>query len=803
MANSIATSKHRSFPNGDNSFGSRPARQFSLREIGLWDIVRRRWMTFLLCLVACWGLAVVYFVLARPKYESKSELLVIRKDPKLAASGVDASRESESAVSEDMLATHMQIVHSQKIVNEALAKGQLFELPSITEQLREDKTAADYVVENLYVTRGGDGQARDAHVLKIAFRHTSAADAKSILEAIVQRYQEFLGEKFADVNKEAAQLIVQSQGELKTQLEKAEEEFRKFRETAPLLWEGEQSTNVHKVEYEQIQNSIAELHLQLSDSRARLQIVEAALARIEERNGSDLERLALIDEKSAERVGIFVTIYQGDSQTAEFQASQPERLEAARSEYEALLALRAKEKTLLQDFGSEHPEVRSTQKQIEIMTAFLGDKWKGLEVTKNQTELLNPRKLVEAYVQLLKNDIVSLEHREAELAKDATRAEEAAKGMVKYEMEGERLREQVTRQQEVYDAIVDRLREINLAKDYGGFINEVISTAEVGEEVWPKLSICIALGTLVGLVFGAAGAGIGELQNRAFRSPEEIQSSLNVPVISHIPQMGGKKDRKLLAEIEQRGAAVNPMVYTFHQPRSREAEMFRSLRTSLFFRTAEAGHKILAITSPHQGDGKSTVTANLAVSIAQADRRVLLVCCDMRRPNIHNFFGVESETGLTDVLAGSAEPWDVVRQTDAENVWLMPSGGLPPNPAELLASAAFREFLDVARSRYDYVLLDCPPVLAVADPCIIAPAADAVMLVLRVTSHSRPAAVRAKQMLDDVEANVLGTIINAWDQSRRSGYNGGGYGDAAYGYGYGYASSPESRRNETPPRRRT
>lgn len=798
MANSTLKSpKSRSLANGDGFAAPRPARQFSIREIGLWEIVGRRWVTILLCLVACWALSVVYFVLARPKYESTAELLIIRKDPKLAASGVDASRESESAVSEDLLATHMQIVRSQKILNESLAKGQLFDLPSVTEQLREDKTAADYVAENLYVTRGGDGQARDAHVLKIAFRHTSAADAKSILDAVVERYKEFLSEKFADVNKEAAELIVQAQGELKTELEKAEEEFRKFRETAPLLWEGDQSTNVHKVEYEQIQNSIAELHLQLSDGRARLQIVEAALQRIDERNGSDLERLALIDEKSAERVGIFVTIYQGDSQTAEFQATQPERLEAARSEYEALLALRAKEKTLLQDFGSEHPDVRATQMQIELMSAFLGDKWKGLEVSKHQTELLNPRKLVEAYVQLLRNDIVSLEHRETELTKDATKAEEAAKGMVKYEMEGERLRDQVTRQQELYDAIVDRLREINLAKDYGGFINEVIQTADVGKEVWPKLPICLALGTLVGLVVGAAGAGMGELKNRGFRNPEEIESCLGVPVISHVPQMGGKKDRKLLADIERSGSAVDPMVYTFHQPRSREAEMFRSLRTSLFFRTSEAGHKILAISSPHQGDGKSTVTANLAVSIAQANRRVLLVCCDLRRPNIHNFFGANSEVGLTDVLAGSVEPWDVVRPTEADNLWLMPSGNSPPNPAELLASTAFREFLELARTRYDYVLLDCPPLLAVADPCIVAPAVDAVMLVLRVTSNSRPAAERAKQMLDDVEANVLGTVINAWDQSRRSGYTGAGYGDASYGYAYGYGDVPATDRRRT------
>ena len=707
-------------------------------------LVRRRWGWVAFGLLLGWGVAIGYFFVAQAKYESRAQILVMCKDPRLATSGVQGTKESESEVSEDLLATHIQLVQSKRLVSQALTESKLDELPSIMERLKQGETPADYVIENLYVTRGGAGQSKAAHVLNIAIRHVSETETKGLTDALVKSYQTFLGDAFQDVNKEAAQLIEEAQKDLGAQLEQAESQYTEFRQRAPLLWKGEESSNIHRVRYEQIQTELGNLQLLGTEARSRLEVVEKGLKQYEEVNALDIERLALIDEKNATRLSILVSVDRGDAETAEFQALQPARFESAKTEFEALVTLMAKEKTLLQDFGPEHPDVRNTRQQIELLQDFLNNKTGTLGFEKDEF-VLTPKKLMDAYVKLLNNDLTSLQRKEQELLSLATEEEEAAKALVSFELEGESLRNEVTRQQALYDAVVDRLREINLAKDAGGFINEVIAEPELGEKVWPNPIILLGLGTLCGLVLSAGGMAVSEFNDRSFRTPEDVRVALDLPLLSHVPDLTLPRDRKAAAEILESGSKVALVVQTYHRPKSREAEVFRGLRTSLFF-SGNNGKKLKVIecTSPNQGDGKSTLAANLAVSIAQSGRKVLLVDCDMRRPRVHTLFGLNSDIGLAEVVTGDAEPLDAIQSCDVDNLSVLPCGTVPPNPAELLTAVAFENFLEFARERFEFVILDCPPVLAVADPCIVAPRVDGVVLALRVSKDSRPQTIRAQ-----------------------------------------------------------
>jgi len=765
--------------NGDRllNVASGPVKSEPVKQPQVFDILavlRKRWWMVYTSVMAGWALAVLYFLTADSVYQSDSQLLVMRKEPKLATQVVGGSRDANS-ISEDLLATQMQVLQSRRIVSQALNISGLDQLDSILSELKSDETPTDYVIDNLEVTRGGAGQARDARVLNVGFKHSSPEESKQVLEALLTHYQSFLNEKFQDVNKEAADLITEARSALSQELVSAEKSYQDYREQAPLLWNGDVSTNVHRNRYDQLQAELSLLSIQINEAESRMSVVKQVVDQQEKHGATDLERLVVIDEKNAERVGILLAVQQGKADTAEFQARQPERLEFARSEYEGLFQLKMKEKELLQNFGVRHPAVENIREQIQIAQSFIEGKSTHLGVEESD-QSLQPKDLQAAYVNLLSRDLDTLYQRRRELETLAKREEEAAKTLVKYEIEGETLRQRVSRQQELYDAVVDRLREINITKDSGSIINEVIAEAEVGEEVWPKIPLCLALGTLFGLVLGAGRATYAEISNQSFRSPEEVKQSLGIPLLAHVPTLQLEGNTSLDSAIAASNSAIDSSIYAQHLPRSQGAEVFRGLRTSLFFRSSGTDVKTIGVTSPNQGDGKSTVLLNLAVSIAQSGRSVLIIDADLRRPRIGQLLGIQSGVGLAGVLGSDSEPTDAILVTELENLSVLPCGVLPDNPAELLSRPQLSHLLEVVRDKYDYVLVDCPPVLAVADPCIVAPLIDATLLVLETAGeHSRPEAVRAKEMLEEAGAQLLGCCINRSKLDEK----------ASYGY-YGY-----------------
>ena len=208
------------------------------------------------------------------------------------------------------------------------------------------------------------------------------------------------------------------------------------------------------------------------------------------------------------------------------------------------------------------------------------------------------------------------------------------------------------------------------------------------------------------------------------------------------------------------------------------------MRTALYFSTHGKEYKLLQITSPGMGDGKTTTVANLGISIAQSGKRTLLVDADFRRPRLHELFGLSAPVGMATVLAGEATLDEAIQQSPVPGLSILPCGPIPPNPAELLTSPRFQEVLAVLRERYDLVMIDTPPLLAVSDPAVVAPRVEGVLIVLRYSKDGRPSAQRAKQILDTLGVNVLGVVVNAVDyQSAEGKY---GYVRLRYSYGYGY-----------------
>ena len=200
---------------------------------------------------------------------------------------------------------------------------------------------------------------------------------------------------------------------------------------------------------------------------------------------------------------------------------------------------------------------------------------------------------------------------------------------------------------------------------------------------------------------------------------------------------------------------------TLADPRSPAAEAYRTLRTNLYFSSLDRALETLVVTSAAPGEGKSTTLANLAVTMAQGEKRTILVDADLRRPSLHAFFDANNNQGLTTMAVDEAALADPpLLETGVEDLWLLPSGPLPPNPAEILGSRRMEEIIDALKSRADLVLFDAPPVIAVTDASVLGTKVDGVLLVVSAGTTRREHALRAKEQLERVKVRLVGAVLN-------------------------------------------
>lgn len=223
-------------------------------------------------------------------------------------------------------------------------------------------------------------------------------------------------------------------------------------------------------------------------------------------------------------------------------------------------------------------------------------------------------------------------------------------------------------------------------------------------------------------------------------------------------------------------------------PKSMVSEAFRMLRTNLQFVGVDKPLKKIVITSSNPGEGKSVVAANLAISIASTGSKVLLIDADLRRPRVHKLFFLENYKGLSSLLAGDLKMDDVANETPVENLYVITSGPIPPNPAEILGSAKMNQFIEKASSVYDMIIFDSPPVNTVADASILSSIADGVILVVEAGVTAREAAILAKEQLEKINARILGVVLNKAKQSSEGYYY--------YYYYYGEGSSKRKKKRK-------
>jgi polysaccharide biosynthesis transport protein len=326
-----------------------------------------------------------------------------------------------------------------------------------------------------------------------------------------------------------------------------------------------------------------------------------------------------------------------------------------------------------------------------------------------------------------------------------------------------------------FATLLKSFSDVELAEAQSGTSVAVAAPAEVPDQpVRPRKLLNTVLAAVAGAILAVAGAFLMEYLDDTVKTPGDVQAALGLVTLGAIWR--------------SRDGAESGVLGGEEGTRTHHGEPFRVLRTNVQFSQVDRPLRSLMMTSPGPVEGKSTVVANLAAVMAQAGQRVILVDADLRRPRQHKIFGLENQEGLTSaLLAEDPTPGVWLQDTQVDNLRLVTSGPLPPNPSELLGSQRMGRLIELLQGEADLVLFDSPPTLATADPAVLARQVDAVLLLVKSGGTRRPAAKQALQTLQQVGARVLGVVLNKVSASPRGYYY---YYYSHYGSEYGSDAKP-------------
>jgi tyrosine-protein kinase Etk/Wzc len=335
---------------------------------------------------------------------------------------------------------------------------------------------------------------------------------------------------------------------------------------------------------------------------------------------------------------------------------------------------------------------------------------------------------------------------------------------------------------DIYTFLLQKHEEARIAKASTISNIKVVDPAITPDQpLKPQKKKNLLLGLLLGLMAGVGAVFFIEYLDDTIKGSEEAQRVIGAPILAIIP---------FIDSDEEQQTDLHASLITHLRPKSAIAEAFRSLRTSLHFSAINREKQVLIVTSTFPGEGKSTIAANLAITLSQTGARVLVIDGDLRRPSLHSKFKHSKIPGLSELLAGDVAAASVLHDTGIPNLSLITAGTTPPNPAELLGSEKMADLLTSLRGQYDHIIIDAPPVLAVTDAPLLTNRCDLVLVVLETERVPVKAAQRMVEMLANVQAPVGGVVIN--DKSNTSMERYGYYGRSYSTYDY-YAEDEESQ----------
>lgn len=736
-------------------------------EAHFWDywrvLLRHRWSVITFFLVSVTA-GLVWTYTTPPIYRATAMLKIEKDEPRV----LKFDEVVKADLQADYYQTQYKILESRALADRVIGLLQLDRHPEFNEESEGEggwlRAAQDWARTKLVAfvpippptvsESGGDLEyespvmrafasrlsvepVRNARLVKVSFESRSPELAALVPNALAESFVTAQIDQKVESTRHATQFLAKQMDEARERLEAAEEKLNQFLKSREIVF-------VWSEKFADRQDLITQQLASLSDTLLK----------------SRAERIAK------------------ESQLAQALKSEIEAIPAVVQN-----ALVGKLKQDLVSLESEYRKLAQTFKEDYPRRQRLGEAI--AEVQRQlKAEIKNVVESLDAEYR------AALQHEQgiqASLDEQRGLAQKLGDQMVHYNL----LRRDADTSRELYTALLTRLKETQISSALLTSNLSIVDRAQVPlGPAKPRRALNLVIATLIGLAGGVGLAFLFHYLDTSIRSAREVETLLRVPVLGLVPAQGSLEGRRARRRRELADSTeASPFALIAHRDLSSVvAESFRSLRTSLLYSAPDQPPKALMVTSLQSEDGKTSLASNLAIALAQLGAgEVLLVDGDLRRPNLHELLEVEQAPGLSTFLTGQVELTQVVVSTKIPNLYIIPAGRVPLNPAELMASRRLGLALDVLRERFAHIIFDAPPLFGVSDAPTLASRLDGVVLVLRDGRASRDAAQRAVQLLASVRARLLGVVLNDVDAKADSYY--GYYGS----YGYGYASEPRRR----------
>jgi polysaccharide biosynthesis transport protein len=702
-------------------------------------LLKRKWL-ILSVLVVVLGATAVWTFSRTKIYRATATVIIEQKAPQVLGSQVNEVVDLSQGGywrNKEYMETQRKVISSSALARQVAEKLHLASNSTFWGPAKDATRRAHSTDEAAIVLAGlvAATPTRDSNILEIAVEHADAELAARLANAVTQAFMDQNVEYKFTSTSGAVKWLSDQLDDLKKQLEKTElalYEYKKKYNIISLSLEDKQSILARQIE--KVTDGLTEIRMKRMALDAQRKQILAARA---QNKGNDPLKIAVgpVMENPVIQKLKEVVVDENRKYTA-LREKYEEKWPAVREQKARYEAAR-----------------RDLEREVNNLLTSLESKYK--EVRDNESQ-------VASALQSAKEEALDLNRREVPYQQLKRQQENTAK---------------------LYSLMLSRMKESDLSAQLR--VNNIRSldpAVAPRVAVSPRVRINLMIGLLLGLVLGIGLAFIVDALDNSIKSQEDVDAVAELVFLGLMPRIPGSL-------IGRNGRRPDPKpeldLIVHRNPKSSVAESCRAIRTNVLFASADRAMKVIMVTSPGPKEGKTTTAVSLAIAMAQAGAKVLIVDTDMRRPRLHRIFGVPGSEGITSVLLDKGKLEEVIKTTEVPDLYVLPCGPIPPNPAELCQGERFKSLLGELCERFDRVLLDSPPVMVVTDAVVLGTIVDGTLLVARTSQTTRGGLRETVRQLRDVGGRILGCVMNDMDLEKR-GY--GYYRYRQYGYyRYGYS----------------